>query len=486
MAKTYREIVYIIQDEMKILSDDSIFETDHFVFLANKYRALLFNQKYKGKKVEIPFAWYQRLNVNFTYPSIGSNIYKSTKQIPPVLDTTNLWQYTFISTSGANTPNLNFINPQRFKTCGYNKWTNNELHGTIDLDNYMYLKSKNNKYIDISQSNISTPFTGANTTLHPRWDDSGNAAIYGTDRFGFGALPSGRRAYNRFIGFGDDCSFIVNSEYNTISEYYFNITSYYSTTSISYIDKAIGLPIRAVRSTTTEEQLLPDGLIDSTYTDYNGNVYQCTKIGLQVWITSNLKVTHYVDGTLIPTNLSHATWAYDTDGACAVYGKNDGAFVPTDELDTESKMVAAYGRLYNWYAVDNAHGLIDTTDGWHIPTDAEFTQLTDYLIATYSYITIDNVGDVLKSVRQVNSPYSTSINQTTGSILYDTILDNPIDADRFNDINTLDVLDLEFPCEESLIQPIIDLCLKEISAINGIPRDATNNASDDSSLPKQQ
>lgn len=53
---TYREIVYIIQDEMKILSDDSIFEPEHFLFLANKYRSLLFNQKYKGKKVEIPFA----------------------------------------------------------------------------------------------------------------------------------------------------------------------------------------------------------------------------------------------------------------------------------------------------------------------------------------------------------------------------------------------------------------------------------------------
>lgn len=73
-----------------------------------------------------------------------------------------------------------------------------------------------------------------------------------------------------------------------------------------------------------------------------------------------------------------------------------------------------------------------------------------------------------------------------GFLYYDTILDNPIDADRFNDVNTLDVLDLEFPCEESLIQPIIDLCLKEVGAINNISRDTTNNASDDTSLPKQQ
>ena len=121
MAHTYREIVYAILDEAKVISDDTLLENEHLIYIANKHRALLFNQKYKGKKVEIPFAWYQRLNVNFTYPSIGSNIYKSTKQIPQILDTTNLWQYTFISTDGANTPNLNFINPQRFKTCGYNK-----------------------------------------------------------------------------------------------------------------------------------------------------------------------------------------------------------------------------------------------------------------------------------------------------------------------------------------------------------------------------
>lgn len=119
--RTYRELVYSVLESAKIFSDDSVLETDYIISVLNKYRGLIFTQKYRGKKVEIPFAWYQRLNVNFIYPSIGSNIYKSTKQIPPILDTTNLWQYTFISTDGANTPNLNFINPQRFKTCGYNK-----------------------------------------------------------------------------------------------------------------------------------------------------------------------------------------------------------------------------------------------------------------------------------------------------------------------------------------------------------------------------
>lgn len=247
---------------------------------------------------------------------------------------------------------------------------------------------------------------GANTTLHPRWNDSGDVAIYGTDRFGFGALPSGfRNSDGGYYEIGDTLPLGSASLSNGIYWFHAQIQNAFSFINAGFFgDKNHGVPILAVRPATTEEQILPDGAISATAI-FDGDVYQCTKIGLQVWTTTALKVNHYADGTPIPTNLSDAAWAADTDGACAVYGKNDGAFVSTDELTTEALMVAAYGRLYNWYAVDNAHGLIDTTDGWHVHTDVEFTQLTDYLISTYPYITIDNVGDALKSVRQVNSPY---------------------------------------------------------------------------------
>jgi len=248
------------------------------------------------------------------------------------------------------------------------------------------------------------PDINANVTLHPRWNDSGDPTIFGTDRFGFGALPSGQRfSDGAFLSIGD-----YDNLWSSFDGDYYALYSYlyydYGTVNINGQVKMIGFSIRAVRTATTDEQLLPDGLIDAIYTDIDGNVYTCTKIGLQVWTTSNLKVTHYADGPVIPTNLSDANWNANTTGAMAVYGKNEGAYVPTDELTTEALMVAAYGRLYNWYAVNNSHGLIDTTTGFHVQSDAEFTQLTDYLIATYSDITIDNVGDVLKSKRQVNSP----------------------------------------------------------------------------------
>ena len=119
--RTYRELVYSILDSVKIFSDDSVWETDHIISILQKYRTLLFNQKYKGKKVEIPFSYYQRLNVYFDTNYSDGSIYQSSKQLPNILDTTNLWQYTFVHNDGMRSENLNFINPQKFKNVGYNK-----------------------------------------------------------------------------------------------------------------------------------------------------------------------------------------------------------------------------------------------------------------------------------------------------------------------------------------------------------------------------
>ena len=66
----------------------------------------------------------------------GGLTYKSIKQLPNILDTTNLWQYTFVHNDGMRTENLNFINPQKFKVVGYNKWLRGQVYITIDLDNY--------------------------------------------------------------------------------------------------------------------------------------------------------------------------------------------------------------------------------------------------------------------------------------------------------------------------------------------------------------
>jgi uncharacterized protein (TIGR02145 family) len=102
---------------------------------------------------------------------------------------------------------------------------------------------------------------------------------------------------------------------------------------------------------------------DSTVTDIDGNIYHTVRIGTQVWMKENLKTTRYKDGTTIPTGLSNAAWQATTSGAYAIYNNN-------------AANNTTYGKLYNWYAVNT--GKLAPA-GWHVPTDAEWTTLINYL-----------------------------------------------------------------------------------------------------------
>ena len=106
---------------------------------------------------------------------------------------------------------------------------------------------------------------------------------------------------------------------------------------------------------------------DLTYgsmTDQEGNVYKTIVIGTQEWMAENLNTSIYRNGEAIPTNLDDAAWEFTTSGAWAYYN-NDASYA------------CPYGKLYNWYTCADARQLCPT--GWHVPTDAEWTVLTDYL-----------------------------------------------------------------------------------------------------------
>jgi uncharacterized protein (TIGR02145 family) len=106
---------------------------------------------------------------------------------------------------------------------------------------------------------------------------------------------------------------------------------------------------------------------DLTYgsmTDQEGNVYKTIVIGTQEWMAENLNTSVYRNGDAIPTNLDDATWAATTSGAWAYYN-NDASYA------------CPYGKLYNWFTCVDARGLCPV--GWHVPSDAEWTVLTDFL-----------------------------------------------------------------------------------------------------------
>jgi uncharacterized protein (TIGR02145 family) len=102
--------------------------------------------------------------------------------------------------------------------------------------------------------------------------------------------------------------------------------------------------------------------------DNDGNTYKTVYIGTQQWMAENLKTAKYKDGTAIPYVTDNTEWQNNTTGAWSYYN-NDAA--------NNTK----YGKLYNWYAVSpttNGNKNVCPT-GWHVPTDAEWTVLIDYL-----------------------------------------------------------------------------------------------------------
>lgn len=106
-----------------------------------------------------------------------------------------------------------------------------------------------------------------------------------------------------------------------------------------------------------------------TVTDIDGNVYHTVKIGSQVWMVENLRVTNYRNGDPIANIIEKPHWDSLTTGAYCWYN-NDIANKGT------------YGALYNWYAVNDSRKI--APQGWHIPADAEWTILIDYLGGIYS------------------------------------------------------------------------------------------------------
>ena len=115
---------------------------------------------------------------------------------------------------------------------------------------------------------------------------------------------------------------------------------------------------------------------------YQGYDYATVLIGDQCWFAENLRSENYDNGDAIPAGLSDSEWTSTTSttsGATAVYGEDAGCNSNSPDINAcdPAQSLNEYGRLYNWYAVDDARGLCPS--GWHVPTDGEWTVMTDVL-----------------------------------------------------------------------------------------------------------
>jgi hypothetical protein len=142
------------------------------------------------------------------------------------------------------------------------------------------------------------------------------------------------------------------------------------------------VPVWGTVATTSVPAFSPCG---TTISDIDGNYYNTVLIGTQCWTKENLRVRRYNNGTAIQFDAtggsggSSSSWQNLTIGAHTIYAH--------DSVATPSNLTK-YGYLYNWYAAKGIYttGTILSNDtlnicpsGWHVPTDAEWTTLTDEL-----------------------------------------------------------------------------------------------------------
>ena len=110
---------------------------------------------------------------------------------------------------------------------------------------------------------------------------------------------------------------------------------------------------------------------DGTATDQDGNTFEWINYGTQDWAIENAAIETYRDGTVIPY-VTSSDWYNLTTGAWRYYDDN-----------------SAKGKLSNWYAVMGINDNDPTTplkefapEGWHVPTDSEWTVFEDYLVSS--------------------------------------------------------------------------------------------------------
>ena len=124
--------------------------------------------------------------------------------------------------------------------------------------------------------------------------------------------------------------------------------------------------------------------------DYDSNTYNTVQLGSKCWMAENLRTTHYSNG--LPIELG---------------SYSDGSVPYRYYPNNNSANVENYGYLYNWAAVMHGAASSDANPskvqgvcpkGWHVPSSAEWTELTTYVSGQSQYLCDNNTANIAKAL----------------------------------------------------------------------------------------
>lgn len=161
---TFREIIYMIMDEVKMSTDDSFFTEDHIMYLVNKYRVLILKQRYSDIKRYIPESNYQTICLDLEetpaisgVPCEGGYYLRTTEKVPFLIHIGAPKVYPLDYYQGE----ITFISRERMRYIGHNKYLQNIIYTSLGPDNYLYFKSNNPQYLYLKKVKMTGIFEDA-------------------------------------------------------------------------------------------------------------------------------------------------------------------------------------------------------------------------------------------------------------------------------------------------------------------------------------
>lgn len=159
---TYKELVYLVMDELKLSSDDAYFNEEHVYFLLGKYRGFLLKHRYSDVKKDIPESNYQTVCLDLIeVPAIpdeeceGGSYLRSKDKIPYLMKIGSSKVYPVDYFQGSN---ITLVSMQRMRYVGYNRWLPNIIYAAFGPDNYLYFKSGNPQFLYMQRARLTGIF----------------------------------------------------------------------------------------------------------------------------------------------------------------------------------------------------------------------------------------------------------------------------------------------------------------------------------------
>lgn len=174
----YKDIVYMVLDEIKSTSDDAFFTEEHVLLLVNNYRNFILKQRYSDIKKPIPESNYQTICLNLIQvpamagvPCGGGTFLRSKEKVPFMMKIGTPKVYPINYYLGE----ITYVSRERMRYVGYNKYLQNIIYASLGPDNYLYLQSSNPQYLYLEKIRLTGIFENIESVSDLLCDDSGNS-----------------------------------------------------------------------------------------------------------------------------------------------------------------------------------------------------------------------------------------------------------------------------------------------------------------------